>query len=119
MKRGEVWTVAGGAAYAGKPRPAVIIQDDRFDANDSAGDVRCEALAIQYLVFFPAAGERRFAPTRQPVIGFDFHKKPVGFFRNVHSVRRKCLYFHDFLVSFKMNAGATNFVYITRVLNAN
>lgn len=35
MKRGEVWTVAGGAAYAGRPRPAVIVQDDRFDANDS------------------------------------------------------------------------------------
>ena len=35
MRRGEVWTVAGGAAYAGTPRPAVIIQDDRFDANDS------------------------------------------------------------------------------------
>lgn len=35
MKRGEIWTVAGGAAYAGKPRPAVILQDDRFDANDS------------------------------------------------------------------------------------
>ena len=35
MSRGEIWTVAGGAAYVGKPRPAVIIQDDRFDANDS------------------------------------------------------------------------------------
>lgn len=35
MKRGEIWTVAGGAAYAGKPRPVVILQDDRFDANDS------------------------------------------------------------------------------------
>ena len=35
MKRGEIWTVAGGAAYACKPRPAVIVQDDRFDANDS------------------------------------------------------------------------------------
>ena len=35
MKHGEIWTVAGGAAYAGKPRPAVIVQDDRFDANDS------------------------------------------------------------------------------------
>src|SRR3954451_7232380 len=32
MKRGEIWTIAGGA---GKPRPAVIVQDDRFDANDS------------------------------------------------------------------------------------
>ncbi|MGH9257638.1 MAG: type II toxin-antitoxin system PemK/MazF family toxin [Vicinamibacterales bacterium] len=35
MKRGEIWTVAGGAAYVGKPHPAVIVQDDRFDANDS------------------------------------------------------------------------------------
>jgi mRNA interferase MazF len=35
VKRGEIWTVAGGPAYAGKPRPAVILQDDRFDANDS------------------------------------------------------------------------------------
>lgn len=35
MMRGEIWTVAGGPAYAGKPRPAVIVQDDRFDANDS------------------------------------------------------------------------------------
>jgi mRNA interferase MazF len=35
MKRGEIWTVAGGNAYAGKPRPAVIIQDDAFDATAS------------------------------------------------------------------------------------
>ena len=35
MKRGEIWTVAGGRDYAGKPRPAVIVQDDRFDATDS------------------------------------------------------------------------------------
>ena len=32
MKRGDVWVVAGGPGYAGKPRPAAIIQDDRFDA---------------------------------------------------------------------------------------
>jgi mRNA interferase MazF len=30
MRRGEIWTVAGGRDYAGKPRPAVIVQDDRF-----------------------------------------------------------------------------------------
>lgn len=35
MKRGEIWTVAGGSGYAGKPRPAVIIQDDAFDATAS------------------------------------------------------------------------------------
>ncbi len=30
MKRGEVWTAAGGPDYAGKPRPVVVLQDDRF-----------------------------------------------------------------------------------------
>jgi mRNA interferase MazF len=35
MKRGEVWVAAGGKHYAGKPRPAVIIQDDQFDATES------------------------------------------------------------------------------------
>ena len=35
MKRGEIWTVAGGPDYAGKPRPAVIVQDDRFEETAS------------------------------------------------------------------------------------
>jgi mRNA interferase MazF len=35
MKRGEVWTAAGGADYSGKPRPVVILQDDVFDATRS------------------------------------------------------------------------------------
>ncbi|RLT35538.1 MAG: type II toxin-antitoxin system PemK/MazF family toxin [Chloroflexi bacterium] len=35
MRRGEVWTVAGGGDYTGKPRPVVILQDDRFDATES------------------------------------------------------------------------------------
>ena len=35
MKRGEIWTAAGGKDYAGKPRPVVILQDDRFDSTDS------------------------------------------------------------------------------------
>lgn len=35
MKRGETWMVPGGAGCAGKPRPAVVVQDDGFDATDS------------------------------------------------------------------------------------
>jgi mRNA interferase MazF len=35
MRRGEIWTATGGADYAGKPRPVVIVQDDRFAATDS------------------------------------------------------------------------------------
>lgn len=32
MKRGEIWSVAGGV-YASKPRPALIVQDDRFETD--------------------------------------------------------------------------------------
>lgn len=35
MKRAEIWTVAGGSTYTGKPRPAVIVQEDRFSETDS------------------------------------------------------------------------------------
>ena len=35
MRRGDVWTVAGGKNYAGKARPVVILQDDSFDGTDS------------------------------------------------------------------------------------
>ncbi|MCX5946553.1 MAG: type II toxin-antitoxin system PemK/MazF family toxin [Cyanobacteria bacterium] len=35
MKRGEIWTMAGGPGYASKPRPVLIIQDDAFDATAS------------------------------------------------------------------------------------
>jgi mRNA interferase MazF len=35
VRRGDIWTASGGKDYAGKPRPVVIVQDDRFDATDS------------------------------------------------------------------------------------
>jgi mRNA interferase MazF len=35
MKRGEVWTVSAGGPYTGKPRPGVIVQEDRFQATNS------------------------------------------------------------------------------------
>ena len=46
MRRGDIWTIAGGKDYAGtrlrqgaspwrEPRPAVIVQDDSFDGTDS------------------------------------------------------------------------------------
>ena len=38
MNRGDIWTVAGGV-YAAKPRPAVIVQDDLFDATSSVAVV--------------------------------------------------------------------------------
>lgn len=35
MRRGDIWTVARGKDYAGKPRPVVILQDDSFDTFNS------------------------------------------------------------------------------------
>ena len=35
MRRGELWTASAGQGDAGKPRPVLIIQDDRFDSTDS------------------------------------------------------------------------------------
>ena|SRR5438132_9119731 len=35
MKRGDIWTVAGGPGYAAKPRPVMVLQDNRFDATES------------------------------------------------------------------------------------
>ena len=31
ISRGDIWTAAGGSGYVGKPRPVVILQDDRFE----------------------------------------------------------------------------------------
>jgi mRNA interferase MazF len=35
MTRGEIWTVAAGQGYAGKPRPVMVLQDDRFNLTES------------------------------------------------------------------------------------
>jgi len=35
VNRGEIWTASAGGGYVGKPRPVVIVQDDRFDATAS------------------------------------------------------------------------------------
>ena len=35
MKRGEIWTVAGGSGGTSRLRPAIVLQDDAFDATAS------------------------------------------------------------------------------------
>jgi mRNA interferase MazF len=35
VTRGEIYTAAARGPYSGKPRPVVIVQDDRFDATAS------------------------------------------------------------------------------------
>lgn len=35
MRRGDIWIAAAHGAYTGKPRPVVIVQDNRFDSTAS------------------------------------------------------------------------------------
>jgi mRNA interferase MazF len=35
VRRGEIWTAAAAQEYAGKPRPVLILQDDRFAETES------------------------------------------------------------------------------------
>jgi mRNA interferase MazF len=35
VRRGEIWTQAGGPGYAGKPRPVLVIQSDLMIGTDS------------------------------------------------------------------------------------
>jgi mRNA interferase MazF len=35
VRRGDIYVAAARGPYAGKPRPVVIVQDDRFDATAS------------------------------------------------------------------------------------
>jgi mRNA interferase MazF len=35
VTRGEIYTAAARGPYTGKPRPVVVLQDDRFDATAS------------------------------------------------------------------------------------
>ena len=45
MRRGEIWTAAGGV-YATKPRPVLIIQDDHFAATDSVTVIPMTTTAV-------------------------------------------------------------------------
>jgi mRNA interferase MazF len=64
VTRGEIWTAAGGADYAGKPRPAVILQGDRFAGLRSATicsfttDAGGEDVARLLIIPTPANGLR-------------------------------------------------------------
>jgi mRNA interferase MazF len=39
LKRGDVVTIAGGGSYAGKPRPAVVVQSDLYNETHASTTV--------------------------------------------------------------------------------
>jgi mRNA-degrading endonuclease toxin of MazEF toxin-antitoxin module len=61
MKRGEIWTVGGAKDFAGKPRPAVIVQEDSFDGTES---ITVCSFTTASLVFLGLATSSR--PARDP-----------------------------------------------------
>lgn len=66
MKRGEVWTVAGAHDYAGKPRPAVVLQDEVFDALDSVTLCPITTTDISPAIFRVAVDPTDSTGLRQP-----------------------------------------------------
>jgi mRNA interferase MazF len=51
MRRGNIWTVAGGKDYAGKPRPVVVLQDGSSGATDSITICACTTDEIEAPLF--------------------------------------------------------------------
>jgi mRNA interferase MazF len=47
VTRGDIYTAAARGAYTGKPRPVVIVQDDRFDATASVSVCPFTTTAIE------------------------------------------------------------------------
>jgi mRNA interferase MazF len=54
LKRGEIWTASGGADYAGKPRPVLIVQDDAFDETGSVTICLLTSHGVDAPLFRPA-----------------------------------------------------------------
>jgi mRNA interferase MazF len=59
VKRGEIWTQSGGPGYAGKPRPALIVQSDLLAGTDSV--ITCLFTSLDDEEDIPS--RVRFAPT--------------------------------------------------------
>lgn len=68
LKRGDLWTAAGCADYAGKLRPVVIVQDGQFDATDSVTVALCTSdptdLPMFRVAIAPNAANGLREPTR-------------------------------------------------------
>ncbi|HET6563113.1 MAG TPA: type II toxin-antitoxin system PemK/MazF family toxin [Marmoricola sp.] len=59
MRRGDIVTVAGGV-HASNPRPALIVQDDRFGATDSLTVCPFTSLEVEApLLRVPVAADER------------------------------------------------------------
>ncbi len=66
MKRGEIWIASGGAEYLGKPRPMVIVQDERFDATDSITLCPCTTTIAELSYFRVLLNPRPENGLREP-----------------------------------------------------
>ena len=67
MRRGEIWTGAAGKGYAGKPRPVVIVQDERLsiDSITTCGFTSDDTEApLLHLLVMPSAKNGLREPSR-------------------------------------------------------
>jgi mRNA interferase MazF len=53
VRRGEIWTFAGGPDYSGKPPPAIIVQDERFEPVGSVTICGLTSIEAGFALFRP------------------------------------------------------------------
>ncbi len=82
MKWGEVWTLSGGPGYAGKPRPALILQADWLD--DTGSVITCGITSRHGPVL-------RARPALEPSPANGLHKPSEIMLDKVIAVRRERL----------------------------
>ena len=76
MKRGELWTMAGGPGYASKPRPSVIIQDDGFSETLSIAVCPLTSEPVEAPILRLLVEPRQFRELR--LVGLDLDVHLVG-----------------------------------------
>jgi mRNA interferase MazF len=66
VRRGEIWTAPGGAEYAGKPRPVLVVQDDAFAETDSVTVCPLTSHAVEAGFVRPALAPTAANGLREP-----------------------------------------------------
>jgi mRNA interferase MazF len=66
VRRGEIWTAAGGGGYAGKPRPVLVVQDDAFADTASVTVCLLTTQALDAALLRPALAPTSGNGLREP-----------------------------------------------------
>lgn len=72
LKRGEVWTAAGSVRYVGKPRPIIIVQDERVHTELSITVCPCTSDSMEaHFIRVPIQPDQQNGLLSQSVVMVD------------------------------------------------